>query len=603
MMLKSFLPRAVCVFVIIQGPIWMIADVLAPYTCSFAYDSIADKVANDLANDKSAKAKHGGDIPQHYNVAWLHLTDKNKKVSVSNRPSSLPDQDSGAQSRVLDIKGSRFVEIVKALDKDEMLAVGFRCPSLMDSLFSKMVWPGQLPIGTVLLGTILNGLALGTAYLMFLGIPLSKTIKLVGEGKDLPERFPPMVSSELPTIVKAVKDRFSNLQQEHDRSITAARTDLSGAFVKEVEDKFISRLAKDIVSLQSSEAVCNLIMHRVADEFIGTVKAAYGIEFPSGGQYKIVDSLGFSEEQAKILGTLGDGGFINLIKKFSSPMFLNRDEMADKRLDQLSVELVCDQGLVIPIEFGGVVRAHVCFFIVTKDQANVQKLERIAKQISDQLAPLWHVISNYEQAYYLSRHDHLTGIKNRICMEDLMQTLRSKPKAAEGAETVFLLFEGDNFRVMLNTYGPKAIDKLIGELGQELIGSLEKTQRFKRSATKVSYADRLFRVGGCKFMLILEDANTKKAIELAENVEKNIGEKKGWANGMPSWSLSCAVASMDKENSTPDGTFEEALITMEYLRSRKSVATVMLSKDVSQEFMGRAKTRNSGGTSSLFEPT
>lgn len=586
---------------ILQLPIWLVADGLAPFAGSFSYDSILAKVTSELASEKDRTSKHCSEIAQHYNLSWVHLTDKNKAVSVSTRPSGL-EASSAESSRVVEIKGSRFVEITEPLGKGELLSLGFRCPSLIDSLFSKQIWPGQLPVGTIVVAFLLNALGFLAAYLIFLGIPLGRVLKKLSSGQELSASFPVYVSGELEQITQGIKSRFGSLQETHEKNLSAARSDLSGVFAKEVEDKFITKLAKDLVLLQHSDEVCELIVQRLADEFIGTIKAGFGVEFRAD-QYRLIHSWGTSEEQSKILAGLAGSRFAALVKKLTSSIALAKDELADKNLEQMLVDLACDQCLVAPIEFSGRIRAHLVFFVANKDMQNAQKLERTIKKLAEQVAPLWLLISNYEEAFHLSRHDFLTGLRNRVYLEEVLKSMKGIPSGDPSrGETVMIMFEGDGFRTMLNSYGPKTIDHLILELSREIMSALEKTVRFKKSSSKIPFSKCVYRVGGCRFLLILEDSNVKKAVELAEVVNQSIVDRKDWPNGMPSWSVSCGVAALNPKESSPSNCFEEAQITLDYVRSRKSTALVVVSSDVPEEFMSRAQARNLGDNTGPFDP-
>jgi len=178
-----------------------------------------------------------------------------------------------------------------------------------------------------------------------------------------------------------------------------------------------------------------------------------------------------------------------------------------------------------------------------------------------------------------------------------LQQLQRPGNSGDGKnEIVFLVFEGDNFRVMLNSYGPRTIDKLIQEMAQELLSSLEKSVRYKKASSRIPFGKFLYRIGACRFLLILEDSGIKKAVELAESVCQMVAERRDWAHGLPSWSVSCGISTL---SSNPSDSFEDALITLEYLRMRKSTALVLEAKDVPEDFMSRAQSRNRGGAQNM----
>ena len=599
MITSSFLPRAIAVFLIIQVPIWGLADLLAPSVSGFAYESSADKVAQVLGAEKDKAQKHLVEVSQTYNLAWVHLTDKTgKTVLLTTRPKNLPEFDN-EPSRVIDGKGSRFIELSRKIAKGEHLGIGFRCPQLFESVFGNGAWPAQLPTGTVVLALFLNALAFIAAYLAFLGLPLKKLLAKLGPGEDLNETYPVYVSAELPAIAHGVKQRFASLKDEHDKTLSAARTDLSGQFVKEVEDRFINKLANELVTMKKRDAVYELINQRLIDEFTGVIKLAFGFEFlPEDGEWRVVHHWNCSDEHLAVIQGIANSQFATLARKLNNPVLLSRDELASKRLDQLVSEMGCEQVLLIPFDLKTKEKAYVCFLLTNRDQQTNQKVERIAMRIAEQIPPLWQLVVKYEESYRLSRHDALTTLNNRVSLEERFERQRYYSNDSK-TEIVHLVFEGDNFRVMLNSYGPRTIDMLIKELSEQISRALEQAVRFKKASMRIDFSKHMYRVGGCRFLLILEDLGLKKAIELAEQVSQSVADHRDWAHGLPSWSVSCGISSFEAASGNHEDCFEEASISLEYVRSRKSTALVLESKEVPEEFMSRAQSRNRGDTSNL----
>lgn len=599
MILTSFLPRLIAFLLLIQIPVWWLADSFAPAASAFVYESIADKVCSKIEETKDKSQRHFLEMGHYYNLAWIHVSDnKSKNVEGSNRPGYLPDL-SQEPSRVIVERANRFVEIYRPLPK-ESVYLGFRCPAILDSLLTKGVWPSQIPLGTVAIATVLNAVALLGAYVAFFGLPLHSLLAKMGKGEDISDEYPPFVSSELSQINKAVESRFANLRGEHEKSITAARSDLTGAMAKESDDRFLSRLLSDLFAVRRSDAVYSVIAQHLSDDFIGVVKAGFGFEFTSSGKWRVTSSWGLSEEQSKILDELSSSQFVVLARKMHTASFLGKDELASKRLEAMVTELNCDQTVLIPMAISPSERAYLSLFVSNKEQHSVQRLERIVHRISERVSPIWSLIAGYDNAFRLSRHDLLTGLQNRVALEELFHALKYPANGEQiQTELCFIIFEGDNFRQMLNSYGPRTIDQLIQEMGQQLLVSLEQSVRFKKASARIDFSRNLYRVGACKFLLVLEDSSTKKAIDMAESVSASIAERKDWAHGLPSWSVSVGVNCFQLKNANPEDSFEVALITLDYIRSRRSTGVVVSSKDVPEDFMSRAQSKNRGAIEAL----
>ena len=600
-MLTSFLPRAFCVLLILQFPIWVVADFMAPMCSQFIYQSSVTKLSAELTADKKVSNKEAAELSHKYHLSWMRVVDNERHVLFNTRPAKLPDIAPLGQSlfRVLEVGGSRFAEVVQPIDGGQ-IAVGYACPSLLDSLFKLQTWPAQLPIGTILLSSFLNLLSLGAAYWFFVFSPLERLNSKLKLSQDVPEKLPFYVSTEIADNLKYVRERLTNARQENERTVSAARSDLSGAFAREVEDRFISQLSKDIVTMQRTDDVCEKIVQNLSDEFTGIVKAAFGLDADCLPGLRLMNQEGFNEEQAKFFANLKDSPFAKSIKKYESVTVVEVEQLEDPAFRKLAEELGANKFIIAPLSYNGTVLAYFGVLAATKDKQTTKKIDSIFRRMATELSPLWHLVSRYENAFWLSRHDPLTFVRNRISLDETFQTISATPTMPGAPETVFMVFEGDNFRVMLNSFGPRTIDLLIQELVRTLIGAMEHTQRFKRS--KLAFADLVYRVGGCRFLLCMEGIGTKRATELANLISKTISEKKDWGAGLPSWSVSCGLVPVVLDELTPQDFLEEAIIALEYVRSRKATGMVVLSKDVPADFMNKALSRNQGGSMKVFNP-
>lgn len=603
-MLTSFVPRVLCVLLILQFPIWVISDTLSPFFSQFIYESTAAKVATELTNDRKVTQKEAIELSHKYHLNWMRVTDNNKHVLANTRPAGLGDLQvsTAASSRVVDLNGARFIELVQPIEGGSM-AIGFACPSLLDSLFKQQTLPNQLSSGTILLAGTLNIIALAVSYFFFVYKPLSRLNFRIREGQEVPESFPFFVSSEIADNLKVVRDRISNINQEHIRAVSAARSDLSGAFAKEVEDRFINQLEKDLNTIARTNDVAKGLIQNFHDEFSGIVKAGFGLDSDSLPGLRLMDQIGFSEEQAKFLLHLKeDSSFSQYIRKHKKVTTIAIDEIEDADLKQAAKGVSATTCVIAPIELHGQVLAYFVILASSKEAQTIKKIERILLRLVKEVAPLWHLVSRYENAYWLSRHDSLTFVRNRLSLEETLENMKENFAAGKIAnETYFVIIEGDNFRQLINSFGPRTIDRLIQELSRTIISALEHSQRFKKS--KLHFPDLLHRIGGCRFLLCLEGTTLKKLSEIAETVAAAVAEKKDWAGGLPSWTVSCGVAPVTAGSDyTPQDYVEEAMIALEYVRSRRNTNMIVISKDVPEEFMSKALSRNQSGSVAGFDP-
>ncbi len=104
-------------------------------------------------------------------------------------------------------------------------------------------------------------------------------------------------------------------------------------------------------------------------------------------------------------------------------------------------------------------------------------------------------------------HDHLTGLPNRLFLADLLaDSIASANREASGTAVIFVDLDG--FRFINDTLGHEAGDALLQQVAQRL-------------STHVRHGDRLARMGGDEFMLVVNDVTEDQA---ALSVAARLGE-------------------------------------------------------------------------------
>jgi GGDEF domain-containing protein len=106
-----------------------------------------------------------------------------------------------------------------------------------------------------------------------------------------------------------------------------------------------------------------------------------------------------------------------------------------------------------------------------------------------------------------AHHDHLTGLPNRAY---LAETLDLAPTAtsADASLLTLLVCDIDHLKVVNDTMGHSAGDKLITTIGQCLTDS-------------VRPGDLVARISGDEFVVVLQDVSSTTATELCERIMAN----------------------------------------------------------------------------------
>lgn len=117
---------------------------------------------------------------------------------------------------------------------------------------------------------------------------------------------------------------------------------------------------------------------------------------------------------------------------------------------------------------------------------------------------------NEERISYLANFDALTGLPNRVQMDDHMRYTLSLAKRNKGIFAVMFL-DLDHFKNINDTLGHTIGDLLLIELS-------------KRLTTTLREEDTVSRMGGDEFVILLPDSDTNGAAQVAQKLLKSIAK-------------------------------------------------------------------------------
>ena len=104
-----------------------------------------------------------------------------------------------------------------------------------------------------------------------------------------------------------------------------------------------------------------------------------------------------------------------------------------------------------------------------------------------------------EQLSYLAYHDGITGLPNRLLLEDrLDQSLSRAQRDGDGLSLLFI--DLDNFKPINDEFGQKTSDLVLQEVG-------------KRLKCTVRNVDTAARIGGGEFVILIQGSNRKNNVE------------------------------------------------------------------------------------------
>jgi diguanylate cyclase (GGDEF)-like protein/PAS domain S-box-containing protein len=120
---------------------------------------------------------------------------------------------------------------------------------------------------------------------------------------------------------------------------------------------------------------------------------------------------------------------------------------------------------------------------------------------------------------YQASHDALTGLINRREFENRLNEALLTARSADAATHVLLYLDLDQFKLVNDTCGHQAGDRLL----KQITGILQ---------TRVRTSDTIARLGGDEFGILLQDCNAERATRIADNLRQAIREYRfEWQDG------------------------------------------------------------------------
>jgi diguanylate cyclase (GGDEF)-like protein len=143
-------------------------------------------------------------------------------------------------------------------------------------------------------------------------------------------------------------------------------------------------------------------------------------------------------------------------------------------------------------------------------------------------------------------HDHLTGLPNRVLLEDRMEQAGLRASRQPDYRFAILLIDLDGFKAVNDTHGHAAGDLLLIEVARRLTKLLRKS-------------DTVARLGGDEFVILLDGLATANAYEaVCDNIRAAVAKPFSIDGSRLSVGLSIGVAVSGLGSSDPDHLLREA---------------------------------------------
>jgi diguanylate cyclase (GGDEF)-like protein/PAS domain S-box-containing protein len=147
---------------------------------------------------------------------------------------------------------------------------------------------------------------------------------------------------------------------------------------------------------------------------------------------------------------------------------------------------------------------------------------------------------------YQATHDVLTGLINRREFEQRLTDALQSARADEGANHVLMYLDLDQFKVVNDTCGHQAGDRLLKQLTSVV-------------QTRIRTSDTLARLGGDEFGVLLQDCTLDMAGRIAENLRQAIRDFRFvWQDRVMNVGVSIGMAEVNALAETPASVMSAA---------------------------------------------
>jgi len=150
-----------------------------------------------------------------------------------------------------------------------------------------------------------------------------------------------------------------------------------------------------------------------------------------------------------------------------------------------------------------------------------------------------------QQLEHMAQHDPLTGLANRILLDDRLLGAVTRAKRS-GRSTAVLVVDLDGFKEVNDAYGHAVGDQLLLAIA-------------KRLTAAVREADTVARLGGDEFVVVVEDLNRREdAALIAEKLVSDVHRPVELAPAAVQISVSIGIACFPEDADTPEGLLQQA---------------------------------------------
>jgi diguanylate cyclase (GGDEF)-like protein len=627
--------RMLVVFVVFGGIMALIADAIYPSLTADAYKQTANALAEEAKKGIPSRAVILHHLQQNH-LAWYYVTSDegqpNRKTEPYNPQLPAPVLNI---SRNVEWKGDRYWETVVRLDDGNYLHVGFfNGPVVLSGLLNgPMV--AQWPFAVVFIMN--SGLLLLSIALLYLCVsqPLGRLSKSVSEilpakvANDTHEVFDffiaPTEVQELSKVLSKVHTHFETggalpesflldhsmpvpetfgrtvASREFDSpsdSPTDSQNRISEAYSKEADDDFVTKLCRELEMIPSRHQVCQRILDRLNDKFpTSIIYGAFFLADKTGKNFAVEAFLGLDDRSVQTLKRLDHARVVAETFGGGTALVLMPDAMREFGLHLMTSGTNIKTAIYLPLSSNGRRLGMLGIYFSSEGQM-VQERFRVLRSLADASARCLLKAVSIEEEEEAARSDALTGLRNKKFFGELMPAVFNRAAVDPEKNPVsFVMVDCDNFSKLNEVYGQVVGDQML----QELAKTLRQCVRADDYDGKLGPGDYLIRFGGEEFLIVMENTDSKRAVDVAERIRAAVESKLDWPGDVGRWTVSAGVSSYPADGKVIEELVSKAEMALFYVKEELGRNKVVHIKHVPKGFASEKHSAAIAGELGVFD--
>jgi len=598
---NSLAVRLIIIFVIGTAAAAGVADNAYPLLMK----GFANQLVVELAEQAKRKMPTGSEILQltnQYNLAWYYMTSADGKVEPATKPYAPVLSKYGIAARDLDWKGRKYYEAVESVKDGQILHIGvYTGQIILPSLSAgALVMNVPLPLGYLLIvvaglfGVVFVSLAMCVsrplahlsracysllltreAYSHVTGgglkVPGAVTeVQQVSRGlKDIRRQYDEAVAARAAKEEELKRQRAEHqeektfISKQYEDQIALTESKLTELHTKEAEEEFINALGREIDTLKSSKQVYHRVLEKLNDKFPTSIIFGAFFRVNKAMDCSLEAFLGFDERSVQALKKIDHTTMARNMFTSGQLLQIGAGALRDHGFQQLAQANSIRNIIYLPVKFQNRNLGLLGFYFVQEGQT-VQERLRVLRNVVDLAARTLYQVVLYEEETEAARTDPMTGLRNKKFFYEIMpQVFERAAVKPEDNPVSLIIMDGDHFKSINDTYGHQVGDQMLQDLAKVIRSCVRTHDSLERSAGPGDY---LIRFGGEEFLVIMEGADERRAMAVAERVREAVESKSDWPGGIAKWTISLGVATYPRDGKNAEELMSKADTALYYVK-------------------------------------